>query len=239
MRFQNILITGTDTGVGKTTVASGLAVALRRRGLEVGVFKPAETGCALLADGTRHPADALQLQRFSACTTGLGAICPYALRDPLAPLVAAEREGITIDMAHIAASYEGIASAHDVTLVESAGGLLVPLTLTVSFAELARDLNLALVVVVASRLGAINHALLTVRYARQIGLAVLGYIVNFHQPAVDLAADTNVSVLTTLLGPALGVVPHLGEIDLQAGPSKRLGQQFETFVRVDDLLVRR
>jgi dethiobiotin synthetase len=239
LRFQSILITGTDTGVGKTTIASGLALALRQRGLAVGVLKPVETGCQLGADGTRHPADAARLQLFSGCTIDLDGICPYALRDPLAPLVAAEREGITIDVARIAACYERMAAAHDITLVEGAGGLLVPLTRTVSFAELARDLDLGLVVVVASRLGAINHAGLTLRYAPYVGLGVRGYIVNFLSPAADLAADTNTGVLTALLGAPLGVVPYLAGSDLHAGARDELGRRFATFVRIDDLLVRR
>jgi dethiobiotin synthetase len=238
LQFQSILITGTDTGVGKTTVGCGVAAALGERGLAVGVLKPAETGCIARPDGGRHAADAAALRLFSASSVDVDTICPYALRDPVAPLVAAEREGVTIDVTRIAACYEHIALAHDITLVEGAGGLLVPLTRGVSFADLASALDLTVLVVVASRLGAINHALLTVRHARQLGLRVLGYIVNFTSATVDLAADTNVHVLSDLLGPPLGVVPYLGESDPRLGSREQLGQQFATLLRVDELLLR-
>lgn len=238
MRFQSLLITGTDTGVGKTTISCGIAALLRQQGHTVGVCKPAETGCTAQPDGQRLAADAARLQFFAECSAPLDVICPYTLRDPLAPLVAADREGVTIDPERIATSYRRVAGAHDITLVEGAGGLLVPLTTQLTFAELARDLDLAVVVVVASRLGAISHALLTLRYARHAGLRVLGYIVNFLASGGDLAADTNVRVLTDLAGPPLGVVPYLGEMDLTAAARQRLGQQFAAFVQVDRLLVR-
>ncbi len=179
MTFRSILISGTDTGVGKTTVACGLAAAFGTRDWRVGVFKPAETGCRRGPDGTLCPADALRLRFFSECRLDVATICPYPLPEPLAPLVAAERNGTRIDLETLAHGHQTIASENDITLIEGAGGLLVPLTTALTFADLAACLDVAVLVVVGSRLGAINHALLTMRYARLAGLDVLGYIVNF------------------------------------------------------------
>ena len=237
MRFNSIFITGTDTGVGKTTVASGIAAALRARGWTVGVCKPVETGCGPRAGGKRYPADAAQLKFFSGSHSELKVICPYALREPLAPWVAAEREQVRIDIDRLLRCYRTVAAVHDVTLIEGAGGLLVPLTPEVTFADFAKRLDVPLLVVVGSRLGAINHALLTVRYAQAVGLRVLGYVVNFFLPESDEAARTNVDALSRLLGPALGVVRHCGEIGATEETRRRLADTFAASVRTDDLLV--
>src|SRR6185503_12356190 len=123
---SGIFITGTDTGVGKTFFAATLAAYLRDAGYRVGVMKPAETGCEE-SDGALIPADALLLKDASGCTEPIERICPYRLAEPLAPSIAAERAGVKIDIDHLMAVYGGIKAGHDVTLVEGAGGLLVPL----------------------------------------------------------------------------------------------------------------
>jgi dethiobiotin synthetase len=239
VQFRSILITGTDTGVGKTVVACGIAAALRRRGLSVGVFKPAETGCEMQPDGRLLPADAARLQFFSECGVDLHAICPYTFSAPLAPMVAAQREGQGIELARLLAAHDNLCSRHDVTLVETAGGLLVPLTARLSFADLARQLDCTVLIVVASRLGAINHALLTLLHARGCGLRVAGYVVNFITAGTDLAADTNVTALQELVGPPLGVVPFLGDVGGSAATRSALAERFADLLRLETLLVPR
>ncbi len=233
MNPKSILITGTDTAVGKTTVACGLAASLSLRGRKVGVFKPAETGCEPGPDGRLQPADAARLLYFSDCRHDLETVCPYKFREPLAPLVAAQREGVDIDFDRLGRCHRQIASAHDITLIEGAGGLLVPITPTATFADLAAHLNVPLVVVVASRLGAINHALLTVRYAQAVGLRILGYVINFVSASSDRAAETNVQVLSDWLGPPLGVVPYLGEIEITQAARRHLAEVFSARLRLE------
>jgi dethiobiotin synthetase len=237
LKFNSIFITGTDTGVGKTTVACGIAAALRWRGHDVGVFKPAETGCLRGEDDALQPADAGRLRWFSACRLALPAICPYALRDPLAPAVAAQREGLSIEVERLVRCHETVAAQHDVTLIEGAGGLLVPLAPALTFADFAARLRVPVLVVVGSRLGAINHTLLTMRYARCVGLHVLGYVINSLTAEPDLAADTNIEVLAEWLGPPLGVVPHLGQVTDTAAERARFAEVFSARLRLDELLV--
>jgi dethiobiotin synthetase len=205
--MTGLLITGTDTGVGKTFVASGLAALLLGKGKRVGVMKPVETGCEL-RDGRLYPEDAARLLRFSGSTAPLELVCPYRFAPPLAPGVAAEMAGVRIEKERILLCYGQIAAQHDVTLVEGAGGLLVPLAERYTFAELARDLDIPLLVVVGSRLGAINHALLTLSCARAMGLSVRGYILNHPSPTEDLAAQTNRQALDRFTDvPCLGSLP--------------------------------
>lgn len=206
---RGLFITGTDTGVGKTLVACGLAFALRGLGCKVGVMKPVETGCAE-KEGQLFPQDASYLKDASGCEEPLQKICPYPLPIPLAPSVAAQRAGVTIDLSLLCELYDEISSAHGITLVEGAGGLLVPLQSRCTTADLVRMLKLPLVVVVANRLGALNHALLTLEHASCLGLPVLGYILNHMESLPSPAAETNARTLQSLTShTCLGEIPFL------------------------------
>lgn len=206
---SGIFITGTDTGVGKTFVACGLATLLRERGYRVGVMKPAETGCAE-QDGKLIPEDAVRLRDASGCGEPIEKICPYRLPEPLAPSLAAERAGARIDIDRLLEVYQEISSNRDVILVEGAGGLMVPLLPSFTYADLARVMKLPLVVVAANKLGAINHLLLTLEHASCKGLTVLGYILNRVSAENSLAAETNREILVNLTAvPCLGEVPFI------------------------------
>lgn len=211
-----IFITGTDTGVGKTFVASGLAALLRDLGYRVGVMKPAETGCSE-RDGRLVAEDAERLQNASGCIEPIEIICPYRLPEPLAPSIAAERAGVKIDIDHLLAVYREISSKHDITLVEGAGGLMVPLLPSYTYADFARVLKLPILVVAANKLGAINHLLLTLEHASCNGLSVVGYVLNRTTNEISLAADTNREVLLNLTA-----VPCLGELPfVETGESQK------------------
>jgi dethiobiotin synthetase len=197
--MSGLLITGTDTGVGKTVVTAALAAGLlqRQRGLRVGVWKPVETGWDPATAETTS--DAARLRRAVASTAPLETICPYRFREPLAPAVAAARAGHTIDIAHLVELYGQHAAAADVVLVEGAGGLLVPLSDRTTYAELAHELGLALLIVAANRLGAVNHTALTARVATAAGLQVIGFVLNRPQKGDgDPSIATNRTSITGL-----------------------------------------
>jgi dethiobiotin synthetase len=236
--MRAFLLTGTDTGVGKTTVGCAIAAALRLRGLRVGVAKPFETGCELGEDGSLVPADARRLRYFADCGESIETICPIRCREPLAPAVALRRQGVEVDLERLRSAAAGIAERHDVTLIEGAGGLLVPITNRLTFADLARHWRLPLLVVVGNRLGALNHAQLTLRVAEQMGLRIVGYVINQLMPDDDLAAQTNVTALAELIGPALGRLPWLGSIEETAAERQRLAFVAEEHLQLDRLLSR-
>jgi dethiobiotin synthetase len=234
---SGIFITGTDTGVGKTFFACGLAALLKESGYKVGVMKPVETGCDE-GGGKLVPQDAVALKEASGCELPLEQICPYQFREPLAPSVAAEREGARIDIDYLMSGYSEISAMHDITIVEGAGGLLVPLLPSYTNADFAKVLKLPLIVVAANKLGAINHLLLTVEHASCKGLSVWGYILNRVSDVKSLAAETNREVLSALTGvQCLGELPFIetaqetfpldvfeAELDLRTiGPALRRG----------------
>ncbi len=234
-----VLITGTDTGVGKTFVACGLAALLRDFGYRVGVMKPAETGCAE-RDGELFPDDAVRLKEASGCDVPLEKICPYQLREPLAPSIAAERAGVTIDIDRLMDVYHEISSGHDITLVEGAGGLMVPLLPSYTYADLAKVLKLPLIVVAANRLGAINHLLLTLEHASCKGLPVLGYVLNQLDSPLSTAAETNREVLANLsAAPCLSELPFVEDVETKKNlPPDWFKERFE-FRFIESALNRR
>ncbi len=184
-------ITGTDTGVGKTVVTAALATALRLQGLRVGVMKPVETGCPQ-EEGYLLPQDALFLCAAAKCTAPQELIAPYTFAEPVAPAIAAELAGITINIKYIRSCYERLRAEHDVVLVEGAGGLLVPLTEHLCMQDIAVELGLPVLIVARNMLGTINHTALTVTVARERS-HILGVVLNSTQfPApFDIATQTN------------------------------------------------
>jgi dethiobiotin synthetase len=212
---RGLLITGTDTGVGKTFVACGLAGALRRRGVSVAPFKPVETGClpdrgSVFDEGSQPliPADAELLRRATQSNAPLDTICPYRFAPPVAPWVAAEQAGVSIDPQRLEHCYRELAVTHDIVLVETAGGILVPLTEDFHYADLARLLHLPVLVVIGSKLGAINHTRLTLEFLHSAGLAVLACVLNHPYKETDPATATNEQMLRRLMQVPLHVIPH-------------------------------
>jgi dethiobiotin synthetase len=231
-----LLITGTDTGIGKTTVASAIAAALRRRGRDVGVMKPVETGCAIAPDGTLIAADAQQLLWAADRDDPIDRVCPFRFSAPLAPSVAAGREGIRLELSAVVERVRTAIGDCELALVEGAGGLLVPLTASATFADLARACGLRLLVVVGNRLGALNHARLTLDWAHAAQLSVAGYVINTLHAEPDLAAQTNVDVLRELCGAPVGVLPFLGPIGRGDGERARLADAAERHLDLDALV---
>ena len=229
---QAIFITGTDTGVGKTYFTCGLARLLTSYGYSVGVMKPAETGCAA-RDGGLYPEDAWRLKDASECAESIETICPYRLPEPLSPSIAAERAGVKIDIDRLLTILDAIKTAHDITLVEGAGGLMVPLLPSYTFADFARVAKLPAIVVAANKLGVINHLLLTLEHASCQGLTLLGYVLNQLSKEPSLASETNREVLSGLTG-----VACLGELPFQdAGAQSVELFEAEVDLRTIELLI--
>jgi len=207
--MKGLFITGTDTGVGKTIVACALAADLVRRGMRIAVWKPAETGWDSSA-GERS--DAARLRRAAGSTDPLETICPYRLRQAVAPAVAAQLEGVSIDIAHLSRLCHERQASSDLLIAEGAGGLLVPLEGRTTYADLARDLAMSLLIVAPNRLGVINQTALTARVAASEGIRVIGFVLNNTESRnkdLDASTATNRSAIADLTGlPCLGEIPY-------------------------------
>ncbi len=209
--MKSYFITGTDTGVGKTLVGGGIAGALRRSGKKVGVLKPFETGCSLV-NGELVAKDALFLKDISGCPDDIAVICPYRMKHPLAPGVAAEIEGVTIDLDRVKAVFQNMEKKYEKVLVEGAGGLMVPVTNDLLTSDLIKLLGLPVIIVSRLSLGTINHTLLTVKYALACGIKIAGIILNQVTDETGKAEETNPEVIKRFSGlPVMGQVPFIPE----------------------------
>jgi len=177
--MATLFITGTDTGVGKTYISCGLLQALmkQRPDLRIDVMKPVETGCEL-QDGVLVPADGKRLLEAYGAAVPVEQIVSYRFRSPVAPLVASEVEGRPIDWGSLIKDIRARAALVDLLIIEGAGGLLVPITAEKTYLDLATECDAESLVVVNSKLGALNHSALTFAVLRTAGLPVLGYVLN-------------------------------------------------------------
>lgn len=185
-------VTGTDTDVGKTTVSMALLAAAGFRGLHRACMKPVESGCKRGRDGNLIPADAIRLAELCGSMKRLSQICPYRFEKPIAPGVAAEAAGKTIDLQGIQDTFHSLTfKKPDFALVEGAGGFLVPLGDRRVIADMACYLGLPLLVVARPGLGTINHTLLTIESARMRGLRVAGVVFSNPQKKPETLTESN------------------------------------------------
>ena len=206
------LVTGTDTGAGKTVAACVLLHALRARGLRASGMKPVASGCDETGDGLRND-DALALQAASDPRPPYADVNPFALPEPTAPQIAARLAGVEIALAPIAAAFERIARTADRVVVEGVGGWLAPPGEGIEHADLAYALRLPVVLVVGLRLGCLNHARLAARAIAGDGCTLAGWI----GTGVDSGfahGDAYVDLLRNALpAPCWGVLPHAPKPD--------------------------
>jgi dethiobiotin synthetase len=204
---RGVFVSGTDTGVGKTVAACALMRALANRGVTVAPMKPIAAG-AIQRDGRWVNADSVALLEAAGLDiSAVGDVTPVLLREPMAPHIAAAREGRRIELAPVHAAFERLRAAGRFMVVEGVGGFAVPLDDRLDTVDLARSLGLPVVLVVGMRLGCLNHALLTARAIEASGLPFAGWIANSVDPNMA-AADENRAALETRLGaPLLGRLP--------------------------------
>lgn len=213
-------LTGTDTGIGKTFVACALVRALAAEGASVRAMKPVASGSHDTPEGLRNDDALALLEALPSPKPPYDAVNPYALREPVAPHIAAARDGVKIDLAAIAGRYRAAHAPGTVAVVEGVGGWCVPLGADAMQADLVRALGLPVVLVVGIRLGCINHALLTARAIRHDRCEFGGWIANRIDP--DAAyPDEVIATLAKALGPPAAIVARDGALDAAALASLR------------------
>ena len=218
---KGLFITGTDTGVGKTLVAGGIAAVLRGQGLKVGVFKPIASGCR--EDGILISDDTEFLALCADADYSLSVITPVTYKTPAAPVTCVQIEGRAIDYEEIVAAYTYLCENTDVVIVEGIGGAMVPIDAEHTVLDLAVEFNLPTVVVARPNLGTINHSLLTIQAVRNAGLPVAGLVVSgYNAFEANIAEETSPEVICEFSDTnLLSIVPYDEESSVEEG---RLGQ---------------
>ena len=211
-----IFVTGTDTGVGKTFAACVLIHALRARGVRVAPMKPVaagaiERGGAWINEDTAALLDAAGWDAARAAD-----VTPVLLREPMAPHIAAEREGRVIELTPICSAFARVATVGTFTVAEGVGGFRVPLGPRLDTVDLARTFALPVVLVVGMRLGCLNHALLTAQAIEAAGLTLAGWIANTIDPRMAVPDENVAALRERLAAPLLGRLPHAPQAGAQS-----------------------
>jgi dethiobiotin synthetase len=211
---KGFFITGTDTGVGKTIISGAIIKALQYLGVRACGMKPVETGCGREGD-VLIPYDGMFLKQIAQMEESIAVVTPCRFESPLAPLIASEMDGIQLSLHDITSNFIKLRYNYNAIVVEGIGGLLVPLRKDYFVSDLAKEMDLPLIIVARPGLGTINHIMLTVRQADASGLQVAGIILNHNRPPENsLAEETNPKLLAQVCPvPLIGVFPYLKSTD--------------------------
>ena len=207
-----MFVTGTDTDAGKTYISAALLRHFAAQSLRVVGMKPVASGATEL-DGVLHNSDVTQLRQASNVQADVRWINPYCFAPAIAPHIAAQQAGVTIDLQQIKQAYEQLCGMADVVVVEGAGGWLVPLNGQQTIADLAQLLDIPIVLVVRIRLGCINHALLSVADIQRRGLTLLGWVANCMEDKMPVMQENIATLQQLIAAPCLAVVGHHGQVN--------------------------
>lgn len=209
-------VTGTDTEIGKTTIAAGLLHAARLRGLSTTAAKPVASGCTRTAEGLRND-DALALLAQCSLPLRYEEINPLAFEPAIAPHLAAREVGVTLNVSSLLEPVRGVlAQGADFSLVEGAGGWRVPLAGEENLSDLAIALGLPVILVIGVRLGCINHALLSAEAIERDGLTLAGWVANIVDPHTARLEENLATLAERMPAPCLGRVPRLPSASAEA-----------------------
>lgn len=213
---RGVFVTGTDTGVGKTLAACALIHALRARGVKAVPMKPIAAGASEHGGRLANDDTVALLHAAGLPAAWMEAVTPVLLREPMAPHIAAEREGRALALDFLGPALERLAGAGDFLVVEGVGGFRVPLAERLDTVDLARAVGFPVVLVVGLRLGCLNHALLTAQAIEAAGLTLAGWVANAIDPEMAVR-DENIAALEARLGaPLLGQLPYAPQPDARA-----------------------
>jgi len=217
---MNLFITGTDTDVGKTIVTAGVAAVMQSLGYIIGVYKPVQSGSVKHKGFLISP----DLKFTKSIDPNIKTKCSYTLYHPVAPSLAAKVENVKINTKAILNDYLSLKASCDIVLVEGAGGLMVPICDNFLMADMAKMLQLPVVIVARPDLGTINHTLLTINAAKHAGLRVIGVIINNYPVGTkDLAIKEAPAIIEELSGvKILGIIPKLEIFNSSFNPESLL-----------------
>ena len=208
--MKSFFVTGVDTGVGKTVFTCALAHTLYSSGVDVGIMKPFATG--LSRTGQYKSEDVELLIKYSGVSDPQQLVNPYFFEIPASPYMAAKKLGKTINIDTVLSSFERLESIHDVVIAEGIGGIMTPILKDYFVADLIKDLHLDSILVTSTKIGSVNHALLSIDACKKYGIRITGLVIN----EADSGYDVNdlESDLVSLSGvDVICKIPHVSDIE--------------------------
>jgi dethiobiotin synthetase len=176
-KLEGIFITGTDTEIGKTTIACGLAWLLRRNGIRVGIMKPFAASSTMYSNRYKSH-DTAALAKAADIEESDQLLNPVFFPIPASPYMAAEILHKTVDLGIVTKKFNILKKKYDFTVVEGIGGVMVPITAKISLLDVIRRMNLATIIVSSTKLGSINHTVLTINACKLKKIPIFGIIFN-------------------------------------------------------------
>jgi len=210
--LKSYFITGTDTDVGKTYVTAGLAAALKKNGINVGIMKPFAAG---KQERTSYKSKDVQiLAKAANVNDDEKLVNPYFFPIPASPYTATQNLGIEVDIGIAINSFNKLKTIHDVLLIEGMGGIMTPILVDYFITDLIKDMNLETIVVCSSRIGTVNHTIMTCKMCQNFGIKIYGIIINnldkqgypINELKRDLESLTGISVI--------GSIPYLQDFTI-------------------------
>ena len=224
--MKSYFFTGTDTDVGKTVIAAGFARAFSNRGFDIGVMKP-------FAAGKKHNSkfqseDAEILAKAARVQDTEELINPQFFPIPASPYTASLNLNLDVDLELIHNKFKELATKHDYLLIEGMGGIMTPILKDYFVANLIRDFNLNTIIITRTKIGTINHTIMTIQQCKNYGINIKGIIINDFDPdgypSSELKRD-----LEDLTGvPVLGIIPKFNSVDVES-VSKYISNNFDLF----------
>ena len=210
--MKSYFITGTDTDIGKTYVTAGLVASIKKTGIDVGIMKP-------FAAGTQEKIgykskDVQILSEAAQVKDDEKLVNPYFFPIPASPYTATQNLGIKVDIDIVLDSFKKLKTIHDVLLVEGMGGILTPILQDYFITNLIKDMNLETIVICSSRIGTVNHTLMTCKTCENFGIKIHGIIINninsHGYPINELKRD--IESLTKI--PVIGSIPCIQDFTI-------------------------
>jgi dethiobiotin synthetase len=212
--LKSYFITGTDTDVGKTWITAGIASALKKMGIDVGIMKPFAAGTAQKTGFKSE--DVQRLANAAQVNDPEELVNPQFFLVPASPYSAAEKLGVNVDIESVLQSFKKLSSSHKIMLVEGIGGILTPILEDYYVANLIKDLDLDTILVTTNRIGTVNHTLMTCKMCTSYDLKVQGIIINSLDQDGYLPDELKKD-LETLTGiPVLGIIPKLDNFEIES-----------------------
>ncbi len=212
---KSYFITGTDTDAGKTLVVAALLEAANRQGARTGALKPVAAGVVQSDQGLCND-DALLLQQYSSQKLPYQQVNPVLFQEPIAPHIAAEREGKRITAERLVGFCRGaMMQPMELMLIEGAGGWRVPLNSNEYLSEIPRRLGTPVILVVGMRLGCLNHSLLTAEAIATDGLQLAGWVANQVDPDMGCYQENLLALKDRIRAPLLGEIPFMEAVSVE------------------------
>lgn len=211
--LKSYFITGTDTDVGKTYVTAGIAAAMKKMGIDVGIMKPFAAGT--VQNRGYKSQDVQLLSKAAQVNDAEELVNPYFFPIPASPFTAMQNLGLEIDIKIVLNRFKKLSTMHDVLLVEGIGGIMTPILKNYFVTNLIKEMDLETIIVTSSRIGTVNHIIMTIKMCQNYGIKVRGIIINnlnsSGYPTHELKRD--IEELTET--PVIGSIPYIKDFNLE------------------------